>query len=371
MKKFYIVLACLFAVFSHVNAVTILGWSFEASCNLSSTTTAMGAASSSASRGGGVGGANDCYSTGNCTGSSSIGGSNWNENSEADAVTAGDYFEFEVNADATSTLQLTGVCFNQRRTGTGPPNLAIYVDGSNEATLLGATTNSTTCGALAATFSSGTITVSPGGTSIIRVYGWGGSSSAGTLRVDDFEVKGNIILPVELISFDVEPNKDNTLLTWQTASEINNDHFQIEHSTDGRNFNSIGEVDGNGDSFSINDYSFTHDTPANGINYYRLKQVDYDGAFEYSHIILTPFGEKEDWLLYPTTSANNLNIEWEEGISAQAASIFSFTGNKVLHQSLDAEAGNAQINIDHLPEGSYIIQLKSGRQILSKRFVKI
>lgn len=97
-------------------------------------------------------------------------------------------------------------------------------------------------------------------------------------------------LPVDLISFTAALNKNNTvLLQWNTASELNNDYFEIERSRDGINFRKIGAVQGNGTTQQVQSYAF-EDISAkeiisvNPIFYYRLKQVDYNGDFEYSEI---------------------------------------------------------------------------------------
>ncbi|HEX7017198.1 MAG TPA: T9SS type A sorting domain-containing protein, partial [Cyclobacteriaceae bacterium] len=72
---------------------------------------------------------------------------------------------------------------------------------------------------------------------------------------------------------------------WHTASEINNEGFEVEHSTDGTDFVKIGWVAGHGTTNVANQYQFIHDHPDQGWNYYRLKQIDYDGKFEYSRLI--------------------------------------------------------------------------------------
>ncbi len=93
-------------------------------------------------------------------------------------------------------------------------------------------------------------------------------------------------LPVELLYFYVEKATNGALLSWETATEINNDYFDVEWSTDGINFESIGQVQGAGTTTEVQSYEFLHDNPVNGNNYYRLKQMDFDEVFEYSNIVL-------------------------------------------------------------------------------------
>ena len=89
-------------------------------------------------------------------------------------------------------------------------------------------------------------------------------------------------LPVELISFTANAQEQTVQLVWETASEINNDYFEVRRSVDGINFKKIGEVAGNGNTVEVIRYEFVDQLPVSGISYYQLKQVDFDGAFEHS-----------------------------------------------------------------------------------------
>ncbi|RAU81474.1 T9SS type A sorting domain-containing protein [Pontibacter arcticus] len=92
-------------------------------------------------------------------------------------------------------------------------------------------------------------------------------------------------LPVELISFEGKASAAGIALEWSTASEKDNSHFEVERSADGQAFEQIGKVNGNGNSSVKRRYNFTDNNPASDLNYYRLKQVDFDGKSEYSKVI--------------------------------------------------------------------------------------
>ena len=121
-------------------------------------------------------------------------------------------------------------------------------------------------------------------------------------------------LPVDLIAFTAEPlGNKNALLHWTTASEINNSHFDIERSYDGRTFEAVGKVAGNGNSQHQIDYSYTDASVSKVQNtvYYRLKQVDFDGAFEYSDIRVVRFdavGNNMQLVAYPNPMNDQLNV---------------------------------------------------------------
>lgn len=100
----------------------------------------------------------------------------------------------------------------------------------------------------------------------------------------DVPIGSDCVLPVELISFNGKEENCAINLSWKTASEINNSHFELEHSLNGKEFNSIAKIEGAGTSLLPETYSYQHKQPSE-INYYRLKQVDIDGAFEYNETI--------------------------------------------------------------------------------------
>lgn len=94
------------------------------------------------------------------------------------------------------------------------------------------------------------------------------------------------VLPIELVSFNgIKKTCNQNVLSWSTATEHNNDHFDIERSLDAITFEKIKEIKGNGNSSQMLKYDYIDLKPSTGINYYRLKQVDYNGKFEFSSII--------------------------------------------------------------------------------------
>ncbi|MBS1658446.1 MAG: hypothetical protein JST18_10180 [Bacteroidetes bacterium] len=114
-------------------------------------------------------------------------------------------------------------------------------------------------------------------------------------------------LPVELTSFNGKQEGSTNVLTWETSSELNNDYFSIERSVDGNTFYEIGRLKGAGNSTSLNEYVFYDEYPGEGTNYYRLKQIDTDGSFEYSNAIAIDGANSFDPVsIYP--AGNNLFI---------------------------------------------------------------
>lgn len=114
-----------------------------------------------------------------------------------------------------------------------------------------------------------------------------------SFAVDDISLSSNgtidascsFVLPIELVSFHGFIVNEMVQLDWVTASEINNDYFLIERSADAIHYDSIGMVRGAGNSTTENKYSFYDAFPSTGTNYYRLRQVDYNGSFSFSSAI--------------------------------------------------------------------------------------
>ncbi|MCB0763586.1 MAG: hypothetical protein KDB84_02700 [Flavobacteriales bacterium] len=98
-----------------------------------------------------------------------------------------------------------------------------------------------------------------------------------------------IVLPVELLSFTARPEGDMVLVEWSTASETRNDHFTVERSRDGTEYQVIGTVDGAGNSQEVIDYRHYDRDPLNGVGYYRLGQTDLDGTVNYSNVVPVTF----------------------------------------------------------------------------------
>lgn len=104
-----------------------------------------------------------------------------------------------------------------------------------------------------------------------------------SFAVDDIQLSVPNPVPVEILHFDgfYDFNEKSVTLTWSTASEINNDHFEIEYSENGLIYQQIGIVHGNGNSNSYHFYSFKDNESRAAQRYYRLKQVNFDGTFSY------------------------------------------------------------------------------------------
>ena len=181
------------------------------------------------------------------------------------------------------------------------------------------------------------------------------------------------MLPVELAHFEARAVGGQALLSWSTLSESNNSHFVVEHSTDGKPFLPVGRLSGAGDSQVARQYQFLHEEPESGLNYYRLQQVDFDGAASYSEIRTVELEGKAGALhLYPTAVDNTLTIEWQQAPRQPLSlTIFDLNGKVATSLEVTTSGGRqAQLSVGHLPPGTYVLSVPQGRDVQQARFFK-
>lgn len=182
----------------------------------------------------------------------------------------------------------------------------------------------------------------------------GGAISTHNNTID--MVSDNVILPIELITFDAQLITNKVILNWTSASEINNDFFSLERSTNGIEWKIIGLVNGAGNSLQIIQYSFTDNDPVKGVSYYKLKQTNFDGEFKYSDIItLKNMGETYDHLeIYPnpTNGVINFFLTNKEN-TIYSFSIYNTLGTEIFH-SVGKEI---PIDISENENGFYFIEV--------------
>ncbi len=181
-------------------------------------------------------------------------------------------------------------------------------------------------------------------------------------------ISGGGPLPVELISFNAAVKDKTSVLKWMTASEINNDYFEIEHSNNGTDFRKIGKIDGNGTSNLRNEYTFVDESPQNGINYYRLKQVDYDRKFAHSNIVSTRIRSANEISILPTVVQDKLTIQVSGRV--MTVDIINQSGQMVYSNDLNFENGFQEINTSGLASGMYFLQIQNEGSVEVVKFVK-
>ena len=184
--------------------------------------------------------------------------------------------------------------------------------------------------------------------------------------MDDIAVSSSP-LPVELTRFDAYALRNEVLLEWQTATESHNAQFVVERSGDGRTFSTIRTVAGAGDSRSPIDYATTDVAPLRGQSFYRLKQVDFDGTFEYSPVRAVFMGGANTVRLAPTLVADALTASMPEASLEDIRwTIFDLQGRPLRTGIWPAETLELPLSLGELPAGGYIFHAGGKAQ----RFIK-
>jgi hypothetical protein len=199
---------------------------------------------------------------------------------------------------------------------------------------------------------------------------WGGpfESSRGVINTSGAP------LPISLVDFSAQRAGGQVRLRWQTATELNNDYMAVEHSVDGRSFTEIGRVSGAGTTQEPQQYTLTHTEPAAGVNYYRLRQVDFDGQFEYFGPVSVRLpGSTAVLQLYPTATRNQLTLDFTNP-KRQAGAFLIFNTLGQLQRRIPHDGGSTRMPVDvsTLPAGQYTLLWQSKRQpLVAKRFTKL
>lgn len=183
----------------------------------------------------------------------------------------------------------------------------------------------------------------------------------------------NIVpLPVELIDFKGECNTSDVVLEWTTASEHNNAYFEVERSSDGINFESISQVEGIGNSQSLNTYRTADLYPLEGFAYYRLKQVDLNGEFKYYTPIAISCATANGFIVYPNPFNSMVEIVFDDLISKTVeVEIVDIVGKTVYHHVHVLNSEKLILDLNHLTsKGTYMLKLNATNFTSVKKIVR-
>ncbi|KXX68489.1 T9SS type A sorting domain-containing protein [Flammeovirga sp. SJP92] len=216
-----------------------------------------------------------------------------------------------------------------------------------------------------------------------------GQLGGSTARIATVQSSGNIIidfesqvpgdLPVELIYFRGAVIGEEVELEWKTASEINASHFEVQRSSDRKNWINLGTVEASGNSQTAIEYTFTDEKPL-AVSYYRLKQVDFDEAFEFfGPVAVTLEGVEEalELLIMPNNILNSENVQFSiSGLNvgtSMSIQVFNNNGYLVYSEDIAEVTSNNLLKPMHftkqLGSGMYYVVVKSGKNIVKERLL--
>lgn len=208
--------------------------------------------------------------------------------------------------------------------------------------------------------------------------GTAGADNTG-LPVDHIEIEdiADVELPIELGYFQAHSDQKQVELSWQTLSETNNDYFAVEHAVDGRNFEEITKIPGAGNTYDLKQYSYIDRMPFDGTNYYRLKQVDFDGRFTYSDIVVVVMGTKHNTPLeaFPIPAIDRVTLAYHgKDKGTVQVEIYDWQGNALWAKEIPVSKGNNAIPLNLIPyeAGIYLVAIRDPFEpILTTKILKL
>ena len=208
-----------------------------------------------------------------------------------------------------------------------------------------------------------------------RLLADGYAIRSGITSFSEFGIgKENVTLPVELVEFRAECNGDVVELLWATASELNNDYFTLLRSDDGKIFESIGEVLGQGLSAEYTNYSFIDISSKPEGQYYKMQQTDFDGTKTFSDVIYVECVDKAaDFFVFPNPFKDELSISFNEQISREyCIKIYDMLGEIVYDKDVPLNIYQYEIKeLRDLKPGTYTLSLISSRNMQNIKLIKM
>ncbi|RPD49576.1 T9SS C-terminal target domain-containing protein [Hymenobacter sediminis] len=193
------------------------------------------------------------------------------------------------------------------------------------------------------------------------------ANRSGITTFSPFSVSSRVAapLPVQLVAFTANPMGSAVQCVWQTAAELNNARFVVERSATGQHFAAIGTVVGKGTTSTGQQYQFTDATPAAGLNYYRLRQIDVDGTEALSGVVVVSMGKAAVAQVTPNPGAQNFRVLLPTEASVLQAQVFNILGTQVAVVNPDGS-----FTLERQPAGIYIVRVSTTQGTQSIRVVK-
>jgi hypothetical protein len=168
----------------------------------------------------------------------------------------------------------------------------------------------------------------------------------------------DVVTPVSWMYVRGQMSNRQSYITWGTATETNTRNFVVEHSTDGRNFIPIGTVAAAGNSNTAKHYQFVHTLPANGFNYYRIRQNDLNGDFTYSAIVnLLNRNGNNGLLLAPNPVRDMVQVALPEETQVNFVEVIDAGGRTALRKDIRASVWALSLQVQHLAPGRYVLRV--------------
>lgn len=184
-------------------------------------------------------------------------------------------------------------------------------------------------------------------------------------------ITSKLVVPVEWLSFEGKIQDENVLLKWSTAMELNNDYYEIMRSSNGVEYQTIARQEGSGSVNRMSNYDYTDYRPIKGVNFYKIRQVDYDGSYDETHVIKVIMNDRNNDIgIFPNPASQVINIDYKLDESLYFE-ISDALGKVLINGKLFP--GLNSISIEKLPSATYTLRTldQDHKTTTSKRFSKI
>ncbi|MEO6818196.1 MAG: lamin tail domain-containing protein [Ginsengibacter sp.] len=176
------------------------------------------------------------------------------------------------------------------------------------------------------------------------------------------------ILPVVLVSFTATKKNNAVVLDWSTSQEINSKEFVIEKSPDSKTWTDLSVINAKEKSANGNAYTITDYAPFNGLNYYRLKQIDQDGGIQFSLIRSVSFEAIKAFRIVPNPATGIVTLEFSKtNASITNVEVYDLAGKSIYQEA--TSNNQLKMNVGNFRKGTYIIKIKQGNTIDNQKLI--
>lgn len=168
-------------------------------------------------------------------------------------------------------------------------------------------------------------------------------------------------LPIELLTFTGKSLGSSNLLEWETTTEINNDYFTLERSSNATLFSELGTIQGAGNNNNLLHYQFIDNAPLEGVNYYRLKQTDFDGTYSYSNIIALS-NNTTNFIIW--NSSNTLFVKSDKENLSSSLKIYNLLGELVFEKVFEE---NTSVETSTFSSGIYLVKVQTAKAVFTQK----
>jgi hypothetical protein len=257
------------------------------------------------------------------------------------------------------------------RSETGTGTMTLYVDGSQVATTTGVDVSTLSAPTIIGLGRNNCTGADYSGALDDLIFYGRTLSSAEVSAL--YNTESAVTLAINWVSFSAAAEQNKILLQWQIASSTDDLDFQIERSTDGQNFSSIGTLPSNDNALAQTvSFSFEDGNPENGTDFYRIKQINADGTYSYSKVLSVSFQNTSAGIkLFPNpVFGSQLTISNAAGTLIQEINIIDVSGRKIAGKYLNSPNSSIPVDVNNLSPGYYFIEVISSAKKITIPFAK-